>query len=327
MNRATVGMSDPSMVDLKRKLDPVLAANSASSDLARQCFQDFHTLVHLFRLELLSRDDSQVLCEAVRDGKENPALWVKFLACSSWLSVKKVLLEANLSASSSKTKTFAPWPCPHCTFSNENDPVNCEMCGLPKNWVRKDNNKVDFIEDGPWSQLQEHLHQARQVFERPLQSHGKRDSDPRHMQQQSDKSLDHHREPCQWEASWWMELMMTWMTWMMMIWVLINCNLNILFTPNLLPYEASDVPCQTLVCSDIMGGVVSARTMERLMKTWMKRKKSIALGERERKERKHLWQCVQFDVTKMWQLSNPRSNSPSNYTSIIKSVGRYSRRL
>ena len=134
LHRGTVGMSDPTLGDLKSRLEPILSASSSGSSVvvASQCLVDFHLLIHIFSLGLISQTDGMLLCQAVRKGKEDPSLWSKFLSSKSMESLRNHIIVNAAASASNKAGAVKPWNCPHCTFCNESDPVNCEMCGLPK---------------------------------------------------------------------------------------------------------------------------------------------------------------------------------------------------
>ncbi|KAJ1862896.1 nuclear protein localization protein 4 [Coemansia sp. RSA 2703] len=128
-----------------------------SAEEMANLLSDFHFLVYLASLDILSPDEIKLMGQtATADTPESAAqLAGNFMASNGWQTLALMLQEASDSdlnhgagsamdtnnssgatATSSSSTTAAsnaePWACRHCTFVNMPSNSSCEMCALPK---------------------------------------------------------------------------------------------------------------------------------------------------------------------------------------------------
>ncbi|KXS13669.1 polyubiquitin-tagged protein recognition complex, Npl4 component [Gonapodya prolifera JEL478] len=140
----------PFPVEHREDVDPQdisIAKKSIANGKLSQAISDFHFLVFLAGMGILSEDDFAAACTAARSHSDADAS--ELAQRSSWRTLVTVLNTASSSAtpatssggagaghrptgSSAGGSTHASWSCRHCTFENRAGSVECEMCGLPR---------------------------------------------------------------------------------------------------------------------------------------------------------------------------------------------------
>jgi nuclear protein localization family protein 4 len=93
---------------------------------------DFQFLVHLGRTGLLSDTELATLCNLSISPNFNPSTLLHHPIIMHLRNLIPIPVVKSSGPSVSSAPSATPWSCSHCTFQNEPQTVDCEMCGLPK---------------------------------------------------------------------------------------------------------------------------------------------------------------------------------------------------
>lgn len=96
---------------------------------------DFHFLIYIATMDTFPlKDYMSPLLEAIRN--KDAGLACEWTKSEQWATVEQ-LMDAQGAVSSSQTEEFGStsavlWTCIHCTYINQPDVAQCEMCSLPR---------------------------------------------------------------------------------------------------------------------------------------------------------------------------------------------------